>query len=441
MSIKTVPEIIQQLKETSSTNEKIEILKEHKENYDLQQVFVAALSPYHSFYAKGLPDVEKSTEEHSFDGILCAIMEVVEDSLTREETKDTLEFISGYTNDDWGFWDSVVAKDLGCGVSATTVNKVWPKLIPQFKPMKGEEAAHLRKLSLPVCVQDKMDGTRCIIRCDGEEVTVYSSSGKVYPNLAALKETIRDNRGREPFLLDGELVFSDEGGDILPRETSNGLANKSLNGNNPKEIEDRAVFYAFDMMDLDALDSGDDTPYSLRYDDLELHFFGGASNVRVLDFYTYHSWEEVDDHFKKAVAEGKEGIMVKSMDHPYEPKRSKHWVKLKKEFELDLVITGWEPHKKKEGWVGALTVESSDGVVKGNVGTGLDDNLRQTLFNDAQNGKLEGRICTVRIHDLTKKKDQWNFYLPRLIEFRDDKEEADSFQKIMEMVRPNETQV
>lgn len=104
------------------------------------------------------------------------------------------------------------------------------------------------------------------------------------------------------------------------------------------------------------------------------------------------------------------------------------------EFECDLEIIGWKPHSKKEGQVGSIEVATSDAGIQGSVGSKIDDKLRVEMYEMAMAGELVGRICTIRIHDLTVKKGDFSIYLPRFIEFRDDKEEADSAKKVLDMV-------
>jgi ATP-dependent DNA ligase len=85
-----------------------------------------------------------------------------------------------------------------------------------------------------------------------------------------------------------------------------------------------------------------------------------------------------DEPWKRACAEGWEGVIAKRRDAPYEHKRSKHWLKMKCEASQELVIGGFtDPQGGRKG-LGALLVgyfEGEDFVFAGKVGTGFDTKL------------------------------------------------------------------
>ena len=76
---------------------------------------------------------------------------------------------------------------------------------------------------------------------------------------------------------------------------------------------------------------------------------------------------------------------------------------------------------KYEKMLGSLIVESSDGKVKFNVGSGFTDKLRE---NPSQ---FLDKVIKVRYNDVVQNKDEPDFYalyLPRFIRVREDKTEA-----------------
>jgi ATP-dependent DNA ligase len=264
------------------------------------------------------------------------------------------------------------------------------------------------------------------------KVTIFSSNGNTYPGFASLKKRIEANYGQnDDFILDTELVFSDEEGKPLPRAITNGIANRSLNGSNTGEMEARAVFYVFDQATITAIMDGDDTPYPKRTDHLTetMRDLSSIVELKQVPMTVCHAREEVDALYESAVLARKEGIMVKTLNHPYENKRSKHWCKLKREVEVDVEVIGVTPHKKKEGHIGSLIVTTSDGMITGGVGSGLSDEDR--LMPPEH---FIGSIQTCRIHDVSEKKGQFSFYLPRIVESRKDKQEADDSAKIFSML-------
>ncbi|HEX6277629.1 MAG TPA: non-homologous end-joining DNA ligase [Polyangiaceae bacterium] len=85
-----------------------------------------------------------------------------------------------------------------------------------------------------------------------------------------------------------------------------------------------------------------------------------------------------DEPWERARREGWEGVIAKRRDSPYEPRRSRHWLKMKVEASQELVVGGFtEPQGKRVG-LGALLVgyyEGEDFVFAGKLGTGFDTQL------------------------------------------------------------------
>lgn len=82
--------------------------------------------------------------------------------------------------------------------------------------------------------------------------------------------------------------------------------------------------------------------------------------------------------WKRACADGWEGVIAKRLDSTYEGKRSKAWLKMKCEASQELVVGGFtDPLGARQGF-GALLVGYYDGddfVYAGKVGTGLDTKM------------------------------------------------------------------
>ena len=73
--------------------------------------------------------------------------------------------------------------------------------------------------------------------------------------------------------------------------------------------------------------------------------------------------------------------------------------------------------------LGAIVCESSDGVVKVNVGSGFNDLHRKTL----KEKDLLGKIVAVKYNSRIKNRQgDESLFLPIFVELRDDKDEADS---------------
>ena len=131
--------------------------------------------------------------------------------------------------------------------------------------------------------------------------------------------------------------------------------------------------------------------------------------------------------FEKFLAEGQEGTILKSKDGIWEDKRSKTQIKFKGELECELKVVDWEEGTGKNiGRLGALVCESSDGVIRVNVGSGYSDEQR-----DEYTKKVIGKIVTVKYNARIKDKSGVeSLFLPVFIELREDKDKAESSKSI-----------
>ena len=89
-----------------------------------------------------------------------------------------------------------------------------------------------------------------------------------------------------------------------------------------------------------------------------------------------------------------------------------------------MIVTDWiEGTGRNVGRLGALTVQSADGSLVCNVGSGFTDEDRDTISTD-----IIGSIITVKYNEIIKDKnsDTRSLFLPRFIEIRLDKTEVDT---------------
>ena len=109
----------------------------------------------------------------------------------------------------------------------------------------------------------------------------------------------------------------------------------------------------------------------------------------------------------------------------WEDKRVKTQIKFKAELDCDLRIKAIQPGTGKyEGMVGAYICESEDGVIEVDVGSGLSD-------EDRKNFDVIGKILAVVYNARIKNKQgKQSLFLPRAVEIREDKTEADRSEKI-----------
>ena len=95
-----------------------------------------------------------------------------------------------------------------------------------------------------------------------------------------------------------------------------------------------------------------------------------------------------------------EGIMV-NLNTPYECKRTKNLMKVKKFYTFDLQVVGYEGGSGRlSGNLGSLVVDFKGNSIK--VGSGFDDNTRKELWN--MRDELIGRVIEIKYKEVSKDK-------------------------------------
>lgn len=310
----------------------------------------------------------------------------------------------------------IINKDLRCGVSATTFNKVHPKSIAQFKVQLAKEAP-IADLKYPLLVQLKYDGVRLIaINRDGK-VKFYTRNGKLV-NLPELRSDIEAIPAVN-YILDGELTLT--GGKMEERTKISGMVNSAMHGGTISE--DHVVFNCFDFMSLSHWENiYCPDPYEVRFSLVrEMIAQAISQRLRQADTYQAHSAEGVSEIYKGMIEAGFEGLILKQADHKYTFKRTKDWVKVKEVKTVELkCINIQDGTGKYQGMIGALkcqgVVEGKEVIVK--VGSGLTDLQRGLPEAEFMFRNIEVKYNAVIRDSVTG---EWSLFLPRFVMVRFDK--------------------
>ena len=442
--------MINQLFETLASDNgrkfKEDLLAQHKNNIILKEVVRLALDPTVIFIKK-IPQYtpivgETITLEHAISQL--------DHLATRELTGNAAvehltNILSSLSSDDAEVIKKIIQRDLRCGVSESTANKVWKGLIPEFPYMRCSliKKVDISKFSWKegVYSQEKSDGMFANVNhFDDDTVSILSRSGSEFPmekfeELATeIKNTLMpgtQTHGELPVVRNGE---------VLPREIVNGILNSVLKGGD-FDNGDHPVLRVWDQIPIDQVIPGNKykVSYSKRFAALQRQLSGDVSSqlVQLIDTRIVHTIEEAMEHYQEMLAVGKEGTIIKNGNAIWEDTTSKHQVKLKLDVDVDLVVTGFTEGKgKNASTFGSVTCETSDGDLVVNV-SGFKDKKQKGIYTRQEihnmRDALIGTILTVKSNNMmppTKSNPKWSLFLPRAVEFRSDKREADSLQKV-----------
>ena len=347
--------------------------------------------------------------------------------LTGHAARDAINLaMSVATTDQWNDWyRRILIKDLRCGVSEKTVNKVVPNCVPVFECMLAHDSAnHEKKMQGKKQIEVKLDGVRVLLvirDVEGKNIEMFSRNGKQFHNFDHIIEEVRnvlkDHPVPYPLVLDGE-VMSASFQDLM----------RQVQRKENVAAQD-AVLHLFDTIPLDCFLRGSwDKPQHFR-SAITRHWV--EEHKEVLQHVTALEWETVDldtqegeARFvalnKAAVDGGYEGVMIKDVDAPYECKRSHSWLKAKPFIEVTLEVTSVEEGTgRNKGRLGAIVCEGiEDGRhIYVNVGSGFTDAQRISFWNSRND--IVGNLVEVRADAITQNQDgTYSLRFPRFKTFR-----------------------
>ena len=395
-----------------------------------------ALDPLYTFGVKKVPESKVDGQGLKWEVFKKLADQLHARELTGHDARDAILLTRDIaTMEQWNkFYRRILIKDLRCGVSEKTVNKV-AKDFPQYSipiftcPLAHDSANHEKKMIGKKQVEVKLDGVRVITIIQGDtshgnfsRVEMFSRNGKQFHNfghiISEIEEVIKDNPPPYDLVLDGE-VMSANFQDLMKQvhRKSGGVAKD-------------AVLHLFDMCPLSEFQKGIwDKPQSFRSQAVKAWVDQHRSilkHVQTLD------WEDVNldtqegqDRFvelnKAAVDGGYEGVMIKDPEAVYECKRTHSWLKAKPFIEVTLkVVAVEEGTGRNEGRLGAVILEGEDDGYNYslNCGSGFTDAQRDEYW--AERDSLIGQLIEVRADARTRSQDSETYSLrfPRFKCFR-----------------------
>lgn len=410
MKIESLYNIFTELSHTSSRKAKEEILKRELDNADFKTVLKFLLDPS---VITGISSkkIDKQVqigfyETESGDYDIVDLLSYL--STHNTGTDSDIAYVNWYVwkltdNEDLHqFIKDLVTKSFRLGVDVKTCQKVYGKdFIPTLDVMLGTS---YENVTIPenayISISQKLNGTRCFYY----KGDLYSRHGKVFTGcehiLKQLKKVV--NTYEIDYVFDGELVLDEQGlSDSERFQKGTGIANaKDADKSN-------LVLHIFDMLPREEFERGlsRDT-YSKRRKNLKLFerraYNHCLMNVQVVKmFYEGYDHSEIDKWLKFAEEHDMEGVMV-NLDTPYECKRTKNIIKVKKFYTYDLLVTGVEEGTgKNAGKLGAVIVDFKGNPVR--VGSGFTDIQRENIWRNPD--MIVGSVIEVKYKEVSKNKD------------------------------------
>ena len=440
---------IHKLNESDSRLHKEDVIKQAYEMATLDNesckkflTFVhRAYNPYMAFNLRQVPEIAEATgRENPWDDFASLLDLLVGRDLTGNAARDAVETLAQrFDSDEWNnFARNVIRKDLRCGISDKTFNKVVKKSeyeIPIFGCQLATNSEGRPEMSGVKRLEPKLDGVRVLMRVWGNGMSIcYSRNGKIFENFSTIQRQVEkvyhklvaiagDRSLKYGFWLDGEV-------------TGQSFQDLMRQARRKENVDaDDSIFNIFDIIP--------DEDFNIRgYWNVQLHkridlleklrpVLDDCDNIELLthikvDLDTAEGQNQLKRYANDMVNAGFEGIMIKDLNAPYECKRNTFWMKWKPTHTYDLkVIALEEGTGRNKGRLGALVCNGIDDGkhITVNVGSGFSDEDRDMLWADhVEMDCVVGKTAEVLCDAITQNQDgTYSLRFPRFIRFRDDK--------------------
>jgi DNA ligase-1 len=295
-----------------------------------------AYNPFHVFGVKQVAETEGLTDRSNPWSQFWALLEALRTrSVTGHAARDAILAMSEqFDSVEWnGLCRRVIIKDLRCGISEKTLNKVLGKTewkIPVFTcQLATDSTDHQSKMTGSKRIECKLDGVRVLALCTKTSVSLFSRNGKPFENFPDIENQLMKIKGRisletkGPFVLDGEIVG----------ESFQALMKQAQRKDNVQTRD--MTYYIFDVIPLADFERGfwnaqqHKRTLLLNTNQAEIET---QPNLRVMsgtnvDLDIAEGHDIMRRFAEDAVAQGFEGIMIKDLAAPYECKRTTYWMK------------------------------------------------------------------------------------------------------------------
>jgi len=259
--------------------------------------------------------------------------------------------------------------------------------------------------------EPKIDGFRMMTCCYDDHIECWTRN---HNRVEKLEQYFLKNMNWKKFagyIVDGEIY-------------ENNIRRTISIVSGPETIT-KLQYYMFDLFPIEYADRLYTTPLRDRRKKLDkLYKEGDPSRYMIrVPYYPVNAplkkeKEYILDLGTKYVQKGYEGIVIKRYDSPYEHKRTKMWLKVKKVYSLDLRCIKVVESKTKPGMVGALMVDVCG--VNCLVGSGLSQKQRFDFWYHPE--QVVNHIVEVKFFEKTP---AGKLRHPVFVRIRDDKSRPD----------------
>lgn len=393
---KRVKELFELIVNTSSTNQKKEIISENSGNERFKLILDYLLNPYliTGISSKKIVRETDKPPVMQFDSFPELMEYLFKNNTGSDDVVASIrQFLSAQPADMAGFYSSIITKSIRLGCDTKTVNKALGfEFIPQWEV---QQSYNIEKAQLKpgewFSLSQKLNGVRGTFY-DGK---IISRQGKEFTGLDHIIEDV----GRlfpEPadWVLDGELVRVNVEGLSDNENFRVGTGILSQDDADKSSIQ----LVIFDVLPKKEFAQGESAQlYEQRLETLDMlrgkiHSMALLSISVVARLYAGNDQSMINHYLDIMVSEDKEGLML-NRDSRYYRKRHNGILKVKRFYTVDLTVLSVEEGSGRlAGKLGAFVVDYKGNSL--NVGSGMSDEQRDEFWSVRE--ALPGRVIEVK---------------------------------------------
>ena len=403
-----------ELQSTSSSNDKIAILKKHlvtncQCHKDMHKLIKYIYHPTYQFYVTSDNLIKKSdlTGSSYID-----IFDLLDDLRLRKITgHDAIGAINTFVSNFPTYKElihCIIDKDLKTRAGDKIINKVVPDLIPIFEVALADNYHDVKNIdwSDGWYVSRKIDGVRCIAIVDEHgNTTFFSRQGKPFNTLNVVADEIK-KLGIKNVIFDGELCLINDRGMEDFQGIMKEIRKKDHSIPNPS-------YKLFDVLSHNEFyrQKGDsNNPFGVRLRKLKeiINKYNGLC-LTVLEQTIVESEITFENLIKEYKQNGWEGLMIRA-DKPYKGKRSKDLLKYKSFLDAEYEVVDAEMgafryikdgKEHEETMLSNIIIRHKNNLV--GVGSGFSVEQRKDFYKNPE--KIVGKVINVQYFEETINKE------------------------------------
>ena len=435
--------VFDQLKELNSTNSskvKLNILKSFKDDEFLKNIFRYTYDKVDYTYGVTSRTIQEFPTEEAEkvwnEGLTFnypRMFELLERLSKREFTGHKALAVCKYfclhnESERVDLFLKIIDRDLKVGINETTLNKVWRCIVPKPKYCRCSVLSKklADKINFPCYIQLKCDGTYRECYVYNGKVEFKTRSGEPYSD--PILENIMSALPNGYYTGEFTIGKADE------PDANRSVGNGNINSDNP---DFKNIHYTiWDYLSPEEYRGDIKTPYSIRFNNLKNTLKNLHSNlVHIVPSYEVQNLKEALKITSDFMNRGLEGGVLKDKNLVFKNGTSNQQLKIKLKVDADLrVVEFLKGNKgtKYETKNKIIVYRTDDGKIQGQC-SGMNDAMIDEVTKNPD--KYIGKIVAVQFNDLMKAEGHEYYALshPRFQEFRTDKLESDSFERVKQL--------